>query len=297
MLTQLQIIDEAEADFSQIYLVAEFENLLPGFMYLFRIRGKNVAGDGPWSDPTYSTFTKPDIPHAPNPPRIQKATLRTILFTWDPPDDGGSAITGYTVLLKNSGRRIDLPRTSVSYLWEGLFPGRSYFMKVCARNEVGDSSFSEYNAEEDSRTVIDVPETPKNPLAVRGDWNLLTLQMRVPYNNGAEITMMEVQQRSISPFHIGDWEQANSAPTKRLPQDVTVLDQVDTEAQQRAMEEAVARLELLKASAGFNPYALDKKKIENEINEIILSQVTITFVILHTDDDYYHYCGCLCVHA
>jgi hypothetical protein len=34
------------------------------------------------------------------------------------------------------GKLIELPRTAVSYLWEGLFPGRSYFLKVQARNEV-----------------------------------------------------------------------------------------------------------------------------------------------------------------
>ena len=130
-------------------------------MYIFRTRGVNVAGNGPWSVPTYSTFTNPVVPSKPKPPTIVQATLRSILFGWEPPDDGGSAITGYTVVLQNSGRHIELPRTAVSYLWEGLFPGRKYFLKVRACNEVGYSEFSHWNSEDECHTMTDAPETPR----------------------------------------------------------------------------------------------------------------------------------------
>ena len=49
-------------DATMLFVVAEYTHLTPGFSYLFRTRGINQAGEGPWSVPTYSTFTNPTIP-------------------------------------------------------------------------------------------------------------------------------------------------------------------------------------------------------------------------------------------
>jgi hypothetical protein len=265
---------EKQKDTTMLFVAAEYVNLKPGFSYLFRTRGINVAGVGPWSVPTFSTFTLPTVPGVPNRPHIAHATLRSILFQWEPPDTGGSAITGYSIILKNSGRHINLPRSAVTYLWDGLFPGRSYYMKVQAHNEVGSSEYSEWNLPTQSHTLTGAPEPPNNPRAVDGSWDHITLETRLSYNNGSIITSMHVEQRFIDPFQIGEWERpAEGKHTLRIPQDVEVVEAVDYEQQQREMEEMVAQLEMLKSSSGFNPYGNDGHKIDKEIQDLIEKQV------------------------
>lgn len=122
------MIEKAESQDRTICLIMiTYPGLRPGFMYLFRTRGLNVAGAGPWSQETYSVsancasfyfnnclptsllffnyiflknFTLPVPPTAPAAPRIKKTTLRSIEFAWDEPDDGMFSLSFL-------GRRID----------------------------------------------------------------------------------------------------------------------------------------------------------------------------------------------
>ena len=49
------MIEKAESQDRTICLIMiTYPGLRPGFMYLFRTRGLNVAGAGPWSQETYS---------------------------------------------------------------------------------------------------------------------------------------------------------------------------------------------------------------------------------------------------
>ena len=279
-IEDIQHVLERRQDTTMLFVVAEYVNLKPGFNYLFRTRGMNVAGLGPWSVPTYSTFTLPTVPATPHRPHIAHATLRSILFQWDPPDTGGSAITGYSIILKNSDRHINLPRSAVNYLWEGLFPGRSYYLKVQARNEVGASEYSEWNLPSQSHTMTGPPELPPNPRAIAGTWDHITLETRLSYNNGSFITGMEVEQRFIDPFQIGEWEHPIGLFTYKIPEDVEIVEAVDYEQQQVDIEEMVAKLETLKSASGFNPYSNDAHKIDKEIEELIEKQV-ITHISYH----------------
>jgi hypothetical protein len=268
------------------FVVAEYGGLVPGLNYLFRIRGINEAGCGRWSDHTYSTFTVATAPAVPKPPYIAEATLRSILFAWEPPNNGGSAITGYDIILKNlDNKLISLPRSSVTYLWEGLFPGRSYFIQVQARNEVGESGFSDWNADTDAQTVIGPPDTPGNPRAVGGTWNSITLECRLSYDNGSRITGLQLERRVVDPFNIGDWEHTNEIGTMigqvtyrgegicKVPGQVTMVEFVDPDLQQLELEQAVRALELSISSSGFNPYAKDKNKTLQEIEQLVANQV------------------------
>ncbi len=279
----MQVLDRVEQDETMVFVVATYCALRPGFLYVFRTRGANVAGEGPWSELSYSTYTKPTKPHQPAPPRIEVATLRNIKFVWEPPDDGGSAVIGYRIHLRNTDKFIDLQRSSVSFLWEGLFPGRSYFIRVMARNVVGESEWSEWNGEDQSHTLTGAPEAPSNPLAVAGTWNSVSLETYVPFSNGAPVTAMLVEQRYIEPFQLGDWE-----PPSRwrylIPRDVEVVEFVDPAAQQEQVEAMVAQLELLKASAGFNPHNKGNKKIDEEIQSLVEKQVRNNLMFLsHCD--------------
>ncbi len=275
--TLKHVLDTVEEDDTVLFVVARYTDLRPGFLYVLRTRGLNVAGEGPWSEVTYSSYTKPTRPHPPSPPFIETAALRSIKFAWEPPDDGGSAIIGYRIFLRNTGKHIDLQRSSVSYLWEGLFPGRSYQMRVMARNVVGDSEWSDWNLDgTQSHTLTGAPETPANPLAVDATWSSVTLETRIPFCNGAPATSMMVEQRIIEPFQLGEWTAAAKAIYRLPPSrscDVEVVEGVDPEEQQLEVEAMVAKLELLKASAGFNPHNKGNKKIDDEIQGLVEKQV------------------------
>eukprot|EP01032_Pedospumella_encystans_P012810 gene12810-14791_t len=273
-ISDIENLLHRRSDTTMLFVVAEYTHLIPGFSYLFRTRGVNVAGLGPWSVPTYSTFTKATIPGVPHRPRIAQAALRSILFAWDPPDTGGSAITGYNIYLKNTDKHISLPRSAVTYLWEGLFPGRSYFLQVQAKNEIGASEYSEFNLPNQSHTLTGPPEVPLNPHAVSGTWDKITLQTRLPYNNGALITRMQIEQRFIDPFQIGDWEHTVPTPdsVRNIPDQVEVIESVDYEQQAIDIENMVRELETVKNSAGFNPYSKDNEKIDKEIQLLIEKQ-------------------------
>jgi len=202
-----EVIDKVDAQERTIILVlVTFRGLRPGFMYLFRTRGVNVAGHGPWSPETYSTFTLPVVPHTPLAPRIKHSSLRSIEFFWEEPDDGGSAITAYQIHLKNTNKEIQVSRSETTFNWTELFPGKSYFLRVRAMNVCGWSEYSPWNDVSESYTITAPPDRPRNPLAVSGTWHSIDLEVTIPFNNGAVVTAMEIQQRFIEPFEIGDWQ-------------------------------------------------------------------------------------------
>lgn len=270
----------------------EFEDLHPGQLYQFRVRGLNVAGVGPWTEPTLTTCTLSTHPEPPSRPTIQSASLRKLVFQWSPPeDDGGTAITGYRVHLRNLNKYIDLPRSAVTYTWEGLFPGKSYFMKVLAKNEVGESDYSEYNEESQSFTTVAPPEKPTNPIAIEGNWNSVTFEVDIPYHNGAAIKTMEVFQRTITPFSISPWYRVNGpgkdptifslvvVPTNKK-QDVEIVKYVDLEEQQQVLEEMVRNLEILKAKSAFDMQKKNNNNADADVEQLINSQVGRSKILL-----------------
>ena len=150
-----------------VFIGINYTGLQPGFQYIFRVKGLNIAGQGEWSEPTLTINAMATTPHPPSLPRLVASTLRSLTFQWDPPhDDGGSAITGYRLYLQNLDKTIELPRSSIKYVWDGLFPGRSYYCKVLAKNTVGESEYSDLNELKDSFTQIAPPEKPSNPLGI-----------------------------------------------------------------------------------------------------------------------------------
>lgn len=213
----LKMLERSEQDETMLFIAVDYHPLHPGYQYLFRVKGLNVAGEGEWSEPTLTINALPTVPFPPSQPRLIQATLRALTFQWDPPhDEGGSAITGYRLYLKNLSKTIELPRSTVTYTWDGLFPGKSYFLRVLAKNIVGESEYSAYNEENESKTMIAPPEKPMNPLAVSATWNTLSYEIYLPYHNGATITKMEIEKRLVRPFFIGEWENYDSVMSNKL---------------------------------------------------------------------------------
>eukprot|EP01038_Epipyxis_sp_PR26KG_P013480 gene13480-18085_t len=273
-IDMIEKILERASNPTVLFVACEYKNLVPGFMYIFRTRGVNVAGFGEWSKHTYSSYTLPDKPAAPSPPRIETAGLRNIKFVWDPPSNtGGSAITKYIIELKNLNRTFELPRHMNYYNWDGLFPGRSYRIRVKCCNIVNESEFSDWNDSKESYTITAPPDKPLNPLAVAGTWNSLTVDARMPYSNGSAITEMIVQQRIIQPFEKSDWFAPPGKPVFRIPSDIEYVEYIDLLSQQQEIEDKVHELEMKKSSGGFAKYNMkEKQKIDQQIQNLISNQ-------------------------
>jgi hypothetical protein len=89
----------------------------------------------------------------------------------------------------------------------------------------------------------------------------------------------------VDPFNIGDWEHTNEIGTMigqvtyrgegicKVPGQVTMVEFVDPDLQQLELEKAVRALELSISSSGFNPYAKDKNKTLQEIEQLVANQV------------------------
>ena len=63
-----------EVDEPLLMVAYELDGLYPGLFYRFRVRAVNKAGEGPWSDSSYSTTSKPKEPSKPHPPHINTST-------------------------------------------------------------------------------------------------------------------------------------------------------------------------------------------------------------------------------
>lgn len=274
----LEMLRRSE-DETFILVGCEYSGLRPGFLYSIRLRGSNVTGAGDWSEASLSVATLPTLPSTPNSPRIAAAKLRSITFMWDPPeDDGGTAITGYRLCLQNANdRTVDLPRSTVSYTWGGLFPGRSYRLCVQAKNSVGSSPFSPLNSLEESYTMTAPPELPTNPLAVAGGWDSLSFEIDTPYPNGAAVTHFDVELRTVAPFLIGEWIPAGKYDIHDATK-VEIVSYVDLQQQQEEMEQAVRDLEIA-ARSYERGRATKGQKVSNKAQQLAIqinSTTTVT---------------------
>jgi hypothetical protein len=118
--------------------------LTNGNDYTFTVHATNLVGDGPESDP--SNTVTPALPTAPAKPTgvtalggVQSATV-----TWTAPDDGGSAITGYTVTSSPDGKQCTTTgAVTLTCSVGGLTVGQTYTFTVIAHNAIGPSDLSD----------------------------------------------------------------------------------------------------------------------------------------------------------
>lgn len=110
--------------------------LTPGTLYYFWARTHNALGYSAWSARESTTTLR--VPDAPNTPVLSGFTPASMVVTWTPNGNGGSAITGYEV---GYGTSPSAPTTSVSATSPktitGLSPGTTYYVWVRAQNAIG----------------------------------------------------------------------------------------------------------------------------------------------------------------
>jgi hypothetical protein len=136
---------------------ATITGLTGGTSYTFTVQAINSDGSGPVSDPSNAvTPTGASSPGAPGSVSATGATS-SARVTWDPPsDDGGRAITGYTVtpfVGTTAGTPIDTTGTSATIT--GLTNGTSYTFKVTATNSIGTGPAGTSNATTPLNTIFD----------------------------------------------------------------------------------------------------------------------------------------------
>ena len=118
----------------------EHTGVTPGTLYEYRVRAANSVGDGPWSD-TASAQASAAVPAQIT--DLAAVAGTTIQLSWSAPNDGGSAITGYTVEWKASGGNATTVAVSgTSWTHSGVTPGTLYEYRVRATNAIGDGAWS-----------------------------------------------------------------------------------------------------------------------------------------------------------
>jgi hypothetical protein len=144
--------------------------LTNGTTYTFQVRAVNLVGAGPYSAPSNAVTATAPIT-APVAPTVvtaaRAATSGTVNLSWTPGANGGSAITGSTILVRIGGapvRTIVLATPVTSTTVTGLTNGVTYTFSVASRNAVG------LGAARISNAVVPatVPGAPTIGTAARG---------------------------------------------------------------------------------------------------------------------------------
>jgi hypothetical protein len=116
--------------------------LTNGDNYTFTVLATNLVGDGPESDPSNTvTPTSPTAPAKPTGVSAQGG-IASATVTWTAPDDGGSAITLYTVTSSPDGKQCTTTGALTCAVTD-LTIGQTYSFSVIARNLVGPSDPSD----------------------------------------------------------------------------------------------------------------------------------------------------------
>lgn len=112
--------------------------LVRGVAYQFKVRAVNAIGQGP--DSAFSNgFTAFTVPSAPTIGTLTKTGSGSASVTFTPPaDNGGSAITGYSVEFGDHlGDSVTATGAGSPIATSALIVGRTYWAKVRAINAAG----------------------------------------------------------------------------------------------------------------------------------------------------------------
>ncbi len=139
---------------------ATVKGLTPGTSYTFTVKGANVNGNGPESG--HSNAVTPQGASAPTAPTnvsVVPAGGEAEVDWSAPNDDGGSAITAYTVTPStggNAGTPVSVGASATSATVTGLTNGTSYTFKVTATNAIGSTDSPATSAVTPNNTLFDL---------------------------------------------------------------------------------------------------------------------------------------------
>jgi titin len=168
---------------------AVITGLSGGTTYTFTVTATNAVGTGPASAPS-AAITLPAVPGAPT-NVVASAGVGLATISWNPPADGGSAISSYTVTASPGGATASTT-TATQAVISGLSNGQTYTFTVTATNAVGTGPASTPTS---PITLPDVPSAPTNVVASASIGHS-TITWTAPADNGSTITGYTV---TISP--------------------------------------------------------------------------------------------------
>ena len=126
-------------------------------LYYFRVAAVNAIGTSSYSS-SASTTVLPNPPGQVTNLATASPTTSQMTLSWTAPNNGGSAITDYTVQYSTDGNTFstfaDGTSTSTSVTVTGLSSNTLYYFRVAAVNAIGTGSYSS------SATGITVPDPP-----------------------------------------------------------------------------------------------------------------------------------------
>ncbi|WP_175010233.1 fibronectin type III domain-containing protein, partial [Cellulosimicrobium sp. TH-20] len=105
-------------------------------------------------------------PEAPATPQVLEVRSKTVVLTWDPPNNNGADITGYTVRSQNGYEKACGTTTCTL---DGLTNNVEYTFTVYATNAVGDGPASPASA---VARPDEKPDPPAAPTLEFGDTSL-----------------------------------------------------------------------------------------------------------------------------
>ena len=144
--------------------------LTNGTVYTVRVKAVNAVGD---SAPSLTDFDTPVGP-PDAPPNVQATGNAELVVTWDAPtDDGGSAVTGYTVQWKSGSQSFNTTRqatvTTTTHTIPTLTNGTQYTVRVKATNANGDSGWTETTGTPASGPGVSLVKV-KEPVSCTVSW-------------------------------------------------------------------------------------------------------------------------------
>jgi hypothetical protein len=152
------------------------------------------AAGSPHSVTLTGTGTGANTPVAPDAPRIGTATRSNASATvrWSAPNNGGSAITGYSVrVLDTADAQVGALRpagaAATSLVVSGLTNGATYHFTVTATNAVGDSAPSAASNDVTPATVPGAPVIGPASSGVAGGAITATARWISPSNTGGSV--------------------------------------------------------------------------------------------------------------
>lgn len=139
-----------------------FAGLTNGSAYTFTVAARNAVGWGPPG--AASAVVVPRVPTAPGAPVAVTAQARhqSAVVRWQRPDDGGLALTRYTVTATPGGASTTVTAPNTEATVSGLTNGTAYTFAVTATNDAGTGPGGR------SATVVPlvtVPDAPRQVVA------------------------------------------------------------------------------------------------------------------------------------
>ena len=170
------------------------DGLTNGTLYSVRVRAVNVIGAGGYNDAVPSG-TPATVPGAPTSLAGTIGNASVALSWTAPADNGGAAITNYTVeYTPSGGSAATVTATSSPYTLTGLTNGTTYSIRVAAYNSAGRGAYTTAI----TRTPATTPGTPAGLAATAGNAQVALSWTAPASNGGAAITSYDAQYSSDS---------------------------------------------------------------------------------------------------